>query len=117
MHPQRILDAPILTFDLKLATERLKHEDMWLRENHNSITLMKNNRMRIVMMALRRKAEIKPHEARSIVSIQVLEGKINLITESDTITLKRGNLLTIHANIKHSLLALKESVILQTLTF
>ena len=115
IHPPRVLDAPLLTFDLRLAMDRLKHEDVWMKEGHNSITLMKNHGMRIVMTALRQQAEIKPHQTKSTISIQVIEGKLNLITENDSIILKKGHLLTLHANISHSLRALKESIILQTI--
>ncbi len=111
----RPLDAEMLKFDLKSITARVKQEDDWKKDDHNSITLMKSEKMRIVLISMHAGSEIKMHKSEGPISVHILEGKLKFITEKELVILSKGELLTLHENINHSLNAIEETSFLLTL--
>ena len=57
------------------------------------------------------------HIADGIISVQVLEGEIQFNTDLQSVQLSEGQMLTLHERIPHSVLALKETIFLLTLSF
>ena len=55
------------------------------------------------------------HKAEGIISLQVLDGHINFITEDRTEELTKGKMVTLHKGINHSVAALEKSVFLLTI--
>jgi len=47
--------------------------------------------------------------------VQILDGEINFFAEQQTLSLVKGQMITLEANISHSVTALKESFFLLTL--
>ena len=118
-HPRpdsgRLLDAPMLSFDLPAVTEKIKQEQDWISGKHNAITLMKSGRLRIVLIAMHEGNEMKMHQAEGPVSIQIIEGKLELTTENESVVLYKDHLLTLHEKIKHGLIASEETTFLLTM--
>jgi len=114
---ERELDAPMVTMDLFSLTKHIKGEAAYIGGDCNAITIFKSEGMRIVLIAIHEGAEMKTHKAPGIISVQVLEGQIAFKTEKTTITRTAGQLLALHAGIAHSVVAIKESVFLLTLSF
>jgi quercetin dioxygenase-like cupin family protein len=113
--PERLLDASILNFDLQEVIEKIKQEDPWKRGERNAITLQKSKCMRIVLIALHAQKEVNFHQSGNLVSVQIIEGKVDFQTENQSVIFKKGCLLTFHENIKHSLKAVEDSVFLLTI--
>ena len=111
----RPLDAEMLKFDLNSVTARIKKEDDWQKDDHNAITLMKSEKMRIVLIAMHAGSEIKMHKSEGPISVHILEGKLKFKTEKESVILSKGELLTLHENISHSLSAIDETSFLLTL--
>lgn len=111
----RLLDAPLVLMDLNHYKQQLKKEQAWQNSDRNSITLFKNEGMRVVLIALHKSAELKTHTAPGIISVQVLEGRIAFRIENREEDLDTGQMLTLHAGIPHSVLAQEESVFLLTM--
>ncbi|MGN7204649.1 cupin domain-containing protein [Pedobacter sp. SAFR-022] len=111
----RSLDAAMVTMDLSSLTIQIKEEDTYKKSDRNAITIFKTDGMRIVLMALKKGAELKTHTAPGIISVQVLEGYIDFSTELQKSPRKTAQMLTLHAGIPHSVLALEDSVFLLTL--
>jgi quercetin dioxygenase-like cupin family protein len=111
----RPLDAPMVIMNLKSFREQIKQEQAWKNSDRNSITIFKSDTMRIVLIALHAGAEMKKHKAPGIISIQVLEGEVTFRTDQQTARLMEGQVLTLHAEIQHSVFAEKEAVFLLTL--
>jgi quercetin dioxygenase-like cupin family protein len=111
--PDRLLDAPLLIFDLHDVVEKIKQEAAWKMGERNAITLLKSPFMRIVLIALHKKTEINFHQSGNVISVQIIEGKVNF----QSLILKKGSLLTLHEDARHNLHAIEESVILLTVTF
>ncbi len=112
----RVLDAPLVRMNLKESIEQLQHEDAWQNSDRNSVTLFKSDTMRIVLLGLHENAELKPHKANGVISVQVIKGTIDFMTAEDHCTLEEGRMIALHKNIIHSVKALEDSFFVLTLS-
>ena len=113
---ERIMDAALVTIDLSSFTKQIREKKAWKDSDRNAITVFKTDGMRIVLIALHKDAEMKKHTADGLISIQVLEGQSLFTTEEHSAELGQGEMLALHENIPHSVLAKKETIFLLTLT-
>ena len=113
-NPDRLLDGPLLIFDLPYLMEKIVTEDSWQRNKRNSITLLKSENMRLVLIALSSGEEIDFRQSDNLISLQLMKGEVEFYTENKTVILKQGQLLTLHENIQHSLVAIGETIFLLT---
>ena len=111
----RIVSAPCVEIDLPKHIAQLQQEPAWMQGDRNTITVYKSELMRIVLMGLRKDAEIKPHKANGVISVQVIEGMIQFITEPQTVSLAQGQMIAIEPGITHSVHASEESFFLLTM--
>lgn len=112
----RVLNAQLVEMDLNKFIEQIKNEPTWKTSDRNSVTIFKSETMRIVLMGLHENAELKSHKANGVISVQTLEGKINFVTEMQSVILEKGQMIALEENIIHSVMALKESFFLLTLS-
>lgn len=112
----RSIDAALVAIDLPAFVKQIKEESTWKESDRNAITVFKANGLRIVLIALHKGAEMARHTADGIVSVQVLEGKMQFNTEWRSVELSKGQVLALHERIPHSVLALKETIFVLTLT-
>ena len=113
---ERTLDASLVTIDLNYFTKQIRDEKAWKDSDRNAITVFKTNGMRIVLIALHKDAEMAKHTADGMISVQVLEGQMLFTTEEQSVELGKGEMLALHKNVPHSVLAKEETVFLLTLT-
>jgi quercetin dioxygenase-like cupin family protein len=115
-HPltERPLDAPLLTFDLASLLTQLKREDPWQQGTRNSMTLLKGQGLRVVLVALHAGAVIPSHRTESSLSLQVIEGVITFRTEAQALMLGKGQLLTLQPGIPHVVEAVEAAAFLLT---
>ncbi len=111
----RVLNAPLVEMNLDKFIDQIKNETTWTDSDRNSVTIFKSETMRIVLMGMHENAELKPHKANGVISVQVLEGKINFIAEQQHSLLEKGQMIALQENITHSVIALTESFFLLTL--
>ena len=111
----RTIDAPLVTIDLPSFARQIRKEQSWKDSDRNAITVFKTDGMRIVLIALHKDAEMKTHRADGIINIQILEGSILFTTEKQSVELAQGEMLALHENIPHGVLAKEESIFLLTL--
>jgi quercetin dioxygenase-like cupin family protein len=112
----RILDASLVEMDLNKLISQIKSEAAWKDADHNAITIFKSESMRIVVIGMHENAELKTHTANGTISVQVITGKINFTANEHTVSLETGQMLALHEKIPHSVLALKESFFVLTLS-
>jgi len=112
---KRMLNARLVEIDLNKFIAELKQETTWADSDRNSITVFKSNTSTMVMIGLHKNAELKEHTAIGNISVQVLEGEINFVAEQQTLSMVKGQMITLAANIPHSVIALQESFFLLTL--
>ncbi len=111
----RPIDSPLLLINLPALTKQIKEEDTWNKSDRNAITVFKTTGMNIVLIALHAHAELKTHTAPGTISVQVLDGTIKFNTPVESLEIKKGQLLTLHAGVSHSVLATEETVFLLTM--
>jgi quercetin dioxygenase-like cupin family protein len=116
-HPitERLLDAPLLTFDLAPLVAQLKGEESWHTGVRNAMTLYKGPGLRIVLIAMHANTTIPSHRADGPISVQVLEGVLTFRAEAHAVTLRAGQILTLLAGIPHVVEAEAESAFLLTM--
>lgn len=110
----RILDAPFVEMDLNNFILEIKHEITWATTDHNSITIFKSDNTTVVLIGMHKNAELKRHKAYGNIHVQVLEGKINFCAEQQTVSLQKGQMIALKADILHSVQALDDSFFLLT---
>ena len=117
-HPRpdsnRLLNAPMLEFDLASVIERIKGEEEWISGKHNAITLTKSAGMSIVLIAMHRENEMKIHQEEGALSLYIITGKLRFTSDTEFAFLHKHSLIAMHENIKYELLAIEESIFLLT---
>lgn len=111
----RIINADLLELDLNKLIAQIKNEPTWQTSERNTMTIFKSDSMRILLIGLHKNGELKTHTANGIISVQVLQGNIQFTAEQTRATLDKGQMLTLQANIPHSVLGLEESFFIVTL--
>ena len=106
-HGERMMDAAMVSIDLRSFTKQIREEKAWKESDRNAITVFKTDGMRIVLIALHKDAEMIKHTIDGMISIQVIEGEIFVTTEKQSAELGRGEILALHQNIPHNVLAKK----------
>ena len=110
----RVMDAPVVTIDVPDFLRQIKDEPTWKNSDRNAMTVYKTPEMRMVLIALHEDAVIEKHLANGVISVQVLDGEINFITNGDSYNLKTGQIIALHRKVPHTVAAVKESVFLLT---
>ena len=110
----RVLNAPMVEMDLNRFITQVREESTWKDTDHNAITIYKDEKVRLVLIGMHAQAELKTHTAPGLICVQVLEGSINFTAEDRTATLQKGQMVTLHERIPHSVVAVEESFFLLT---
>lgn len=111
----RPVDAPFVLVDIASYIKQLKSEKAWDKNDRNSITVFKSDKLRIVLIALHKKAEMHTEHPQNILSIQLLKGKIKLFTGDKTTTVEEEQIFVLHENISYKIEAVKKAVFLLTI--
>lgn len=111
----RSLNSSLLTFDLPALIENMKHSHIWTKGELNTMILLKRPDKQIVLTAMHEGTEISSFQSNYSVTFQIIEGKLKFHTQKKSVTLDRGQLLTMHDNIKYRLTSKEETVFLLTI--
>ena len=111
----RIIDAQQLLIDIGSFAKQLKSEKQWKKSDRNSITVFKSDKMRIVLTALRKKAEMYTQYPDNILSLHIIDGRIVLETLSKKIKIRSGQILALHEKIPYTIRAKKKTLVLLTI--
>ena len=109
------LDPLLFTFDLPTLIENMKLSSAWAEGELNAMILFKRPEKQIVLTALHEGTKIDSYQANKSVTLQIIEGKLKFHTTKESVTLKRGQLLALHKNIRYSLTSKEETVFLLTI--
>ena len=111
----RPIDAPVVLIDLQNYISQIKDEKAWEKNDRNAITVFKSSKMRVVVVAMHRKAEMTTERPENILSIQVIKGKIRLTAGQNIEEVEKEQIVALHENIPYTIKALKKSIFLLTL--
>ena len=112
---ERILDTGLARVNIQERIEQLKEENAWAKNDRNSITIFKTDRISIVLIAMHKGATINPHISEGVMCLQMLSGKIKFATNQAAVELKKEEFVIIHKGIEHDIEALEENIFLLTI--
>ncbi len=111
---ERPVDAPVVPINIPEFIKKIKKEKAWDKNYRNAITVFKSDKLRIIVVAMHKKAVMTTERPENIFSVQVLEGKIQLQTKDKKIDVREDELFVLHANISYKIEALRRCVFLLT---
>ena len=112
-HPQPMAGS-YLEFDLARELDQLHREGGW-RSGRNAKTLVKDDGLRIVLIALKAGSRIPTHETDGQISIQTVVGRIRVRAQGRTFELSSGGLLALDHGLPHDVEAVEDSAFLLTI--
>jgi quercetin dioxygenase-like cupin family protein len=112
---ERAVDAPVVVVNIPEFIKKIKKEKAWDKNDRNAITVFKSDKLRIILVALHKKAEMTTEHPENIFSLQVLDGKVKLHSSEKTVEIREDDLFVLHANIPYKIEAVKRSVFLLTI--
>ena len=101
----RPIDSPTVIIDLPTFIEQIKSEKAWEENDRNSITVFKSNKMRVIVGALHKNAEMQTEHPDNILSIQVIKGRLKVHTNENVIEVGKDQILALHENIPYKILS------------
>ena len=110
----RPVDAPVVVVNIPEFIKKIKKEKAWNENDRNAITVFKSDKMRVVLVAMHKKAEMTTEHPENIFSLQVLDGKVKLHSSEKDVEVKEDELFVLHANIPYKIEAVKKSIFLLT---
>ena len=115
MHNTSPEDNATTVININELIANIKQEQLLKENSKNSTTIFKSEGMRIVLIALGNGTELKTHSAAGVISVHVLEGKIQFSTAQQSIALETGQILALQKGVPHSVIANMETIFLLTL--
>ncbi|MES2333027.1 MAG: hypothetical protein V4539_25685 [Bacteroidota bacterium] len=110
----RVLDAPYVVTDINTALQALQHENGWEETDCNGITLFKTDNLTTVLICMHTGSRIGENSIDGTVTLQVVEGEVELTADEEVVTLHAGQIVMLHHEVTHSLLATEETVLVLT---
>lgn len=108
-------NVPFSALDIPTMIENMKHEHTWKKGELNSVILLKSPVKKVMLTVLHEGTEVLSFQANDSVTFQVLEGKLMLHIKEESITLGKGELLTLDEKIQYSFDSVEETAFLLTL--
>jgi quercetin dioxygenase-like cupin family protein len=113
---RRSTDSKLLAFDLPSLIDKMKQSYTWANGELNAMILLKSPEKQIILTAMHEGTEISSFQSNDSVTLQIIEGKLRFHHRKDTITLYKGQLMTLNDNIKYRLTTEEETVFLLTIS-
>ncbi len=110
----RSLDAPMMSFDIADEIAKLKAGDQWKAGTRTAITLVKNDALRVVLVAMHKDGIVREHQAEGPITVALAEGSVRFRAHGEERRLKRGALLTLGAGVPHEVEADEDSAFVVT---
>ena len=108
----RFLSLPLSHFDLVDEIARLRAEQEYIEGDRNARTLAKVGAFRLVLVAFHAGAKFAEHDQRGTVALQVLEGRIAVRVDAETVELGVAEIAVIAPEQPWSAVALADGALL-----
>ena len=87
----------ISKFDLKSLGRRLKNEPVWHEKKRNSFVLFKGEVRHVYLVAMHAVTFVPDHRTPCPVDIHVVEGRVRMVTDRETVVLRDGDFAMLEA--------------------
>ena len=111
----RLIDAPIMITDIPTYIKKLKDEKAWDKNDKNAITLFKNEKMRVVLVAMHKKAIMHTEKPEHVFSLQVIKGRIRLSANGNLFEAEDDQIIALHDKMPYEIKALSKCIFLLTM--
>ena len=115
--PVQKLEGAIVALDLDSYVRSLRADAGWRVGVPNTITILKEPGLRLVVIALRAGTHIKEHLAPGRITIQTISGHTRVRLSETDVDLPLGHLVSLEPALAHDVFALEESAILLTIAW
>jgi quercetin dioxygenase-like cupin family protein len=109
-------EGPSLTFDLAEQIASLRQEPYW-QSGRNSKTIVKYTDFRVVLTAIKAKTTIHEHHAAGRISVQTLQGHLQMHAGDKEFDLPAGRVLVLDRAMPHDVVAVEDSAFLLTIAW
>ncbi len=92
----------------------LKAKPEWLGQDRLAVSLVKDDALNVLLMALKQGAHLKEHRTKGPITVHVLAGSVRFSAGGETLKLSAGQIAALDRGVVHALEALEESVVLLT---
>lgn len=113
---QRALSGPTLSFSLIEEMNTVREELKNVAERIGR-TLLKTGQLRVTMVALNPQGSLGNHRADGPITIQVLEGHVDLESNGQSWNLAQGSLVMLESGVEHSVSSAHGAIFLLTVVF
>jgi quercetin dioxygenase-like cupin family protein len=110
----RVLNQSKMIFNVRDEFREMKAGDQWKSSRRGAKTLVKNDALRIVLVALSSGMRLDEHKAEGAITVSVAEGSVRFTASGEETVLATGALLTLASGIPHAVEALEESALVVT---
>lgn len=112
-----VITAPLLTFDLATELDRLRRERPYLQGARNGKTLVKEERHRVVLVALKAGARFDEDDPRGYVTLFVREGRVTVAVDDGETEIGAGQVAVLGHGACWSGKALEDSAVLMNFSW
>ena len=112
----RPVDSPVVLIDIPSFIKQIKNEKAWDKNDRNSVTVFKTDKMRVVLVGLHKDAEMTTDHPDNVISIQVISGRIELHANDSTMEVRKKQVVALHEQVPYRVVAIKKSIFLLTVT-
>lgn len=112
----RPLAGPSLTFHLAEQVAALRQDEAYQRSGRAGRTLVKDERFRVVLLAVANHGEIGTHKTDSPMTLQVVQGGLRYRDAGGQYELREGDLLFFGPGQAEDIVATAETALLLTLS-
>ena len=116
--PMKPPAAALEVIDLEAETAQLREARPWRLQGQSAKTLVKHEHLRLVLIAMKRGRHCREHRAEESVSVQTLDGHVEVhLASGDPIELVGGQVLALAPAVAHDFEALEDSTLLLTMAW
>lgn len=108
------LSGQMLVFNLRDEDERLMVKARASRTGRAAKTIVKEGRLRVTGIALRKEAVLQRHQVEGDCTIQVVSGQFVLQGDVGSVQLLAGDVIAIRRSVVHSAMATSDCMLLLT---
>jgi quercetin dioxygenase-like cupin family protein len=110
------ISGDVLRFQLPFEESRLQEQASSSDGGRAGKTLVKQGSLRITQLALQKGVRLPWHEVGGAVSVQILRGRLQMVTSDGKMDLVPGALVAVDAGVQHSAVAMSDCVMLITIS-
>lgn len=108
------LSGAVLSFVLSAEDAALRERATAAKSGRTAKTLIKEGRLRVTLIAMRKGAMLGAHQVEGVVSIHIVRGRVRVSAASASTDLVSGGLLVLQEEVTHTAEALSDCALLVT---